>query len=168
MMKEINIFGTDRLIPYSKTRIGSRAVVIQNGKLLVTREEACDYWMLPGGGLEIGETPEECCIREVSEETGYLIEPIEKFLVINEYYGEFHYICHCFICRMIGKGEQKLTKIEKMRGLVPKWVDIQFFADTVSEYQKYTFENREKSRAYLREHTTITQYINEQKETLYV
>ena len=31
-------------------------------------------WTLPGGGMERGESPAECCVREVLEETGYHVE----------------------------------------------------------------------------------------------
>jgi 8-oxo-dGTP diphosphatase len=34
-------------------------------------------WNYPGGGIEPGESPEEACIREVREETGYKIRIIE-------------------------------------------------------------------------------------------
>ncbi|MBB4823989.1 8-oxo-dGTP pyrophosphatase MutT (NUDIX family) [Sporosarcina luteola] len=36
---------------------------------------------IPSGGIEEGETPEECCIREVKEETGYDVKVIEKLRV---------------------------------------------------------------------------------------
>ncbi len=159
-MKEINILGANRFETYSKTRIGCRGIVIQNGKLLVSREEVTDYWMLPGGGLEKNETLEECCVREVLEETGYIVEPIKEFLVMNEYYEEYRYISHFFVCKVLGQGEQKLTEVEKMRGLIPKWIDIQFFLDIVSKHQDYAAANEEKRGAYLREHTAITQYLN--------
>lgn len=159
-MKETDILGANRFETYSKTRIGCRAIVLQDGKLLVSREEISDYWVLPGGGLEKGETVAECCVREVLEETGCLVEPIEEFLVINEYYEEYRYISHFFICKAVGKGEQKLTAAEKARGLVPRWVDFQFFADVVSEHEKYAAENEEKRGAYLREYTAITEYLN--------
>ncbi len=159
-MKEINIWGANRFETYSKTRIGCRGIVIQNGKLLVSREEVTDYWMLPGGGLEKNETLEECCIREISEETGYLVKPIKEYLVMNEYYEECRYVSHFFICEVIGQGEQKLTEVEKMRGLIPKWINIQFFLDIVSKHQDYAAANEEKRGAYLREYTAITQYLN--------
>ncbi len=159
-MKEIDILGANRFETYSKTRIGCRGIVIQDGKLLVSREEISDYWMVPGGGLEKDETLIECCVREVLEETGYLVEPIEEFLVMNEYYEEYRYVSHFFICKVVGQGKQQLTAVEKMRGLIPRWVDIQFFLDIVSKHQEYAVANEEKRGAYLREYTAITEYLN--------
>ena len=162
-MKEIDILGANRFETYSKTRIGCRGIVVQDGKLLVSREEISDYWMLPGGCLEKDETLTECCAREVLEETGYLVEPIEEFLVMNEYYGEYRYISHFFICKVVGQGKQQLTATEKMRGLVPKWVNIQFFLNIVSKHQEHASTNEEKRGAYLREYTAITAYLNEHR-----
>ena len=159
-MKEVDILGANRFETVSKTRVGCRGIVLQDGKLLVSREEISDYWMLPGGGLEKGETLPECCTREILEETGYLVEPMEEFLILNEYYEEYRYISHFFICKLIGKEEQKLTAAERMRGLVPRWVDVQAFVDIVAKHQEYAAANEEKRGAYLREYTAITAYLN--------
>jgi thiamine-phosphate diphosphorylase len=61
--------------PIYENPIPATAVVIINEKdeiLLVKRnvEPKKGEWCLPGGFLEIGETPEECCLRELKEETG--------------------------------------------------------------------------------------------------
>ncbi len=158
-VKEIEILGANRFETYSKTRIGCRGIVIENGKMLVSREEITDWWLIPGGGLEKNETLAECCKREVLEETGYIIEPMEEFLVMNEYYEEYRYVSHYFICKLVGEGEQHLTEAEKNRGLVPMWVEIPFFADIVSKHQEYASTREEKRGSYLREYTAIREYL---------
>jgi ADP-ribose pyrophosphatase YjhB (NUDIX family) len=48
------------------------AIIIRNGKLLLIHRQkpGRDYYSLPGGGVELEESFEETCIREVKEETG--------------------------------------------------------------------------------------------------
>ncbi|MBQ8496064.1 MAG: NUDIX domain-containing protein [Clostridia bacterium] len=159
-MKEIEILGANHFETYSKTRVGCRGIVIEEGKLLVSREEVTDWWLIPGGGLEKDETLRECCVREILEETGYIVEPMEEFLIMNEYYEEYRYISYYFICKVVGKEEQHLTESEQKRGLVPAWVEIPFFVDIVSKHQEYAPINEEKRGSYLREYTAIKEYLN--------
>jgi 8-oxo-dGTP pyrophosphatase MutT (NUDIX family) len=42
------------------------------GRVLLLRNER-DEWELPGGRIEIGESPEECVAREILEETGWKV-----------------------------------------------------------------------------------------------
>lgn len=163
-MKEIDILGDNRHETYTRTRVGCRGVVIEKGKLLVSREEISDYWMLPGGGLEEGETLAQCCAREILEETGYVVEPVEQYLTLNEYYEDCRYVSHFFLCRLTGTGEQSLTEAERARGLVPRWVDVSFFLDVVSRHQEHAATNEEKRGAYLREYTAITEYLSTAKK----
>ena len=55
-------------------------------------------WAPPGGHLEFGETPEQCGVRELFEETGIKI-PESEITVIsftNDIFTEKHYITiHC-------------------------------------------------------------------------
>ena len=52
----------------------SQALVLQENKILMVKQfvqRGDIVWNFPGGEIEDNETPEEACIREVKEETGY-------------------------------------------------------------------------------------------------
>lgn len=37
------------------------------------------YWEFPGGGVDEGETPDQCIVREITEELGVTSKPISLF-----------------------------------------------------------------------------------------
>lgn len=53
---------------------GSALVTDEHGRVLMQRRSDSGNWALPGGIMDIGETLEQCVIREVKEETGLDIE----------------------------------------------------------------------------------------------
>jgi ADP-ribose pyrophosphatase YjhB (NUDIX family) len=58
---------------------GASALCIQNDRLLMVYQGKHDeekHWSVPSGGLEPNESIEECCKREVWEETGYRVEVV--------------------------------------------------------------------------------------------
>lgn len=57
----------------SNPRIRLGAVLVRDGQVLLVRHRKDDqvYWLLPGGGLEHGESIAEGLAREVREETGF-------------------------------------------------------------------------------------------------
>ena len=65
-------------------RNGVIAIIFNPDKSKVLLIERCDVpvWVLPGGGIDPGETPEEAVCREAWEETGMRVEIIRQ---VGEY-----------------------------------------------------------------------------------
>ncbi len=57
-------------------------IIIQDNKILLIHRfnEGKEYFVLPGGGVEVGETVEEAAIREAKEETSLDVILAEKYL----------------------------------------------------------------------------------------
>lgn len=49
---------------------GCAAVIDHEGKILLMRRSDNRLWVMPGGQMEVGETPAEAVVRETYEETG--------------------------------------------------------------------------------------------------
>ncbi|MDD6467882.1 MAG: NUDIX domain-containing protein [Erysipelotrichaceae bacterium] len=154
-MKTIDIYGENRFEKYTRIREASRGIVIRNNEILLSYETYSDQWFIPGGGLEGKESFEECCIRELAEETGYIIKTKKEFLTINEYYEEWLYISHYFICDCIGETQRNLTERELEAGLEPRWIPIKEAIDIFSKHQDYASENEMKRGAYFREYQAL-------------
>jgi 8-oxo-dGTP pyrophosphatase MutT (NUDIX family) len=55
--------------------VSVKGVVIRGGMAVLLRNDR-DEWELPGGKLELGESPEQCVAREIAEELRLAIEPV--------------------------------------------------------------------------------------------
>jgi 8-oxo-dGTP pyrophosphatase MutT (NUDIX family) len=66
-----------RHIGCRKTQLVYATALIRDadGRLLFQQRTDFDWWGLPGGGVELGETFRDCVIREAAEETGWQVEP---------------------------------------------------------------------------------------------
>ena len=55
--------------------VSVKGVIIRDGRVILCRNER-DEWELPGGKLELSESPEQCLTREIAEELQLDIEPL--------------------------------------------------------------------------------------------
>jgi 8-oxo-dGTP pyrophosphatase MutT (NUDIX family) len=58
----------------SRFPVSVKGVVIRDGKVILVRNDR-DEWELPGGKLELSESPSECLAREIAEELRLTVEP---------------------------------------------------------------------------------------------
>lgn len=61
------------LPPELRVPVSVKGIVIVDGKVLLLKNER-DEWELPGGKIELGESPEDCVAREVQEEVGWRVQ----------------------------------------------------------------------------------------------
>ncbi|THA27672.1 NUDIX hydrolase [Streptomyces sp. RKND-216] len=52
------------------------------GRVLMVEPSYKDYWEIPGGYVETGESPRQACVREVREELG-IAPPVGRLLAID-------------------------------------------------------------------------------------
>ena len=94
----------------SSPLVGVGAVVVDHGRVLLIRrgrEPLKGHWTLPGGALELGESLTDGVAREVLEETGLEVEPIELVELVDRIHREgervrYHYVIADYLCRVTG------------------------------------------------------------------
>lgn len=159
-MKTLSIIGSNHFDKWTKHRVACRGIVVCGENILLCYEQLNRQYAVPGGGVEEGETNEECCAREIAEETGVTVTVEEQFLTIQEFYEEYFFETHYFVCRTAGETEKRLTDRERNVGMVPQWVDIKQAVKVFSKHQDYAECDEERRGIYLREYKALNEYVN--------
>ena len=118
----------ERLGKNGELRIGCSATIFDESrqKVLLTRRQDNGLWCLPGGHMEAGESVEECCVREVFEETGLHVRVVRLTgvysnpdqLVIYRDGSQAHFVVMNFEVEIVG-GELGLSDETSEAGYFP-------------------------------------------------
>jgi 8-oxo-dGTP diphosphatase len=90
--------------------VGVGGVVIRDNRVLLIRrgtEPLKGEWSVPGGMLELGESLTDGVKREVLEETGLSVRPLEVLAVLDRVQKNgkrvrYHYVIIDYVCRPTG------------------------------------------------------------------
>jgi 8-oxo-dGTP diphosphatase len=99
--------------------VSAVALIDQDGRILIAKrpdgKSMAGLWEFPGGKVELGETPEQALVRELSEELGIKTwnSCLAPMTFASHAYEDFHLLMPLFVCRkwegiVIPKEEQEL------------------------------------------------------------
>ena len=105
---------------------GDAAIFDQEGKILLIQRKDNQLWAMPGGMLEVGETPAEGTCREAWEETGMAVEPLALVGVYDSRLAgsvtSAHLYQFVFLCRPRDPSAQPIVTHETL--------DVGWYAET--------------------------------------
>jgi 8-oxo-dGTP diphosphatase len=123
-------------------RTAARALIIKDEKLLVLQRTGAqgEFYVLPGGGQNHGESIMETLIREVHEEVSLNVEVME-LLFINEFIAKrdslfyelepnVHQIDFTYLCNIISEQEAMIGQIPDAYQVGIAWIPI----DEITDY----------------------------------
>lgn len=122
MVETIILQYQETVNPDVPKREASRGILVKENQCLMVHVPLEHAYMFPGGGIEEGETFDECLIREFREETGYILESYEKFLIIEEHFDDLIYINHYYKVEASTLGAISHTLEELRQQLESVWV----------------------------------------------
>jgi 8-oxo-dGTP diphosphatase len=107
-------------------RVGVGVFIFKDGKFLMGQRRGAHgegSWSVPGGHLELNETPEQTAIREVREETGLEIANVAFAAVTNDIFSDEgkHYVTLWMKSDWVS-GEPAITEPDKF--VEQRWVSF--------------------------------------------
>ncbi len=138
-----------RLYP-SQPAVGVGAVILNSAKILLERrgnDPGRGKWSIPGGLIDLGETPEQSVLREVLEETGLTVSNPELIDVVNSVQCDgagriqYHFVIIDYFLRFLSGRPQASSD-----ALDLKWVEIEEVEkfDLTRSFREFMVRNKEK------------------------
>lgn len=78
-------------------------IVVENNRILLHTTAKDDFWSLPGGRVEIGETSSQALIREMKEELNEEVEIVRLLWIVENFFiyaqKNYHEICFYYLIK---------------------------------------------------------------------
>ena len=69
---------------YATPKVDVRGAAFRDGRVLLVREVSDGRWTLPGGWADVNQTPSQCVVREIAEESGFDARAV-KLAAVHDY-----------------------------------------------------------------------------------
>ena len=138
-MKQLELINDDFTGRIEKLRHACRGILIRDGNVLLGYETIGKKYIIPGGGVEEGETLEQCCEREMLEETGLRVRATQNYLEIAEKFDVW-------------------TEQEEKAGCICVWKPLDEALEIFGKYESLRKINIADYGLYRREYTALKEY----------
>jgi ADP-ribose pyrophosphatase YjhB (NUDIX family) len=91
---------------HATPKLDVRGAVFRDDSILLVRERSHGKWTLPGGWVDVGESPSESVVREVREESGYDTRAVKLLALYDRDKHPhpphpWHIWKACFLCELV-------------------------------------------------------------------
>lgn len=110
-------------VGYATPKIDVRGAVFKGQKILMVKERCDGEWTMPGGWVDVGDTPSGSVQREVLEESGFMVKVTKLIGLYDanrvEPFALYHAFKLVFLCEIFG-GEARISN---------ETTDVKFFSE---------------------------------------
>ncbi len=118
ILAEKSSFSFDKIIElfngekgYATPKLDVRGAVFNDNKILLVKERSDELWTLPGGWVDVNESPSEAVCKEIYEESGFKTKAIKLMALFDKNKHAHpiqlpHIYKVFFICELVG-GEKR-------------------------------------------------------------
>jgi len=134
--------------------VGVGGVLIDRRRVLLIRrgsEPLKGEWSIPGGLLEVGEELAEGVRRELKEETGLDVEPLEIVAAFDRIMREgkrvkYHYVIIDYVCRLKSGRLRPASDVVEARWVHPKDLPRYGLTPMATKVIQQAFDSLEKRK----------------------
>ena len=102
--------GSNRSRPATSIEV-SIGVIVRDSRIFIQKRPDSGLmpylWEFPGGKINEGESPKKAVVREIEEELGIGVRPLEKLALIRHSYTRFRVALHAYLCEFCDLLPQK-------------------------------------------------------------